>query len=215
MNEDQSKRKTKPWKQPKDFPPFSGKSYGELNDIYPFNDRIKDDAWRMVGLFYPAWVITRKQFKEQIGKMRFTRFLELCYMQRCEEAKEGVAFHPYPAMKGMNVSGALFAARKAELTRLGLVENIVFTANRARVYRVTGLGRMIIKCFTENLNQANDNLAMWHEKMTESGENEKLTYYLVTQFPEWKGKGFQPTEPEKPKRPYVKHNHPRWNKEIN
>lgn len=197
MNEEQPKRIPKPWKQPKDFPPFSGRTYGELNDIYPFNDRLKDDAWRMVGLFYPAWVLTRRQFKEQIGKMRFTRFLELCYMQRCEEAKEGFAFHAYPALKGMNVSGAIFAARKAELTRLGLVENIPLSANRARLHRVTGLGRMVIKCFNENLNQANDNLAMWLSNMkAEEQEFKKITYYLVTQYPEWMGKGFQPRKVE-------------------
>lgn len=187
----------KPWKQPKDMPPFSGKSYGELNDIYPINSRIKDDAWRTVGLFYPAWVITRKQFKEQIGKLRFTRFLELCYMQRCEEAKQGFAFHAYTAMKGMSVSGALFAARKAELQRTGLVERIPTSANRARIYRVTGLGKIIIKCFNENLNQANNNLEMWLEQMkAEEQEFRKITYYLVTQYPEWMGKGFQPQKEE-------------------
>ena len=83
MNEDQPKKKS--WKFGKEMPKFSGKSYGELNDIYPINSRINDDTWRMVGLFYPAWVLTRQQYKEQIGKLRFTRFLELCYMQRCEE----------------------------------------------------------------------------------------------------------------------------------
>lgn len=191
--------KKKQWRFGKEMPPFSGKSYGELNDIYPINSRIKDDAWRMVGLMLPAWIVTQRQYEEQLGcRMRFSSFQELCWMQRCEERSEGVAFLPYPAIKGMNISGAIFAARKARLTQLGLVENIPLSANRARVYRVTGLGKMIIKSFTDNLNGANDNLEFWLSTVSEE-DFKRITYYLVTQYPEWKGKGFQPHKVEEVK----------------
>jgi len=207
--------KKKQWRFGKEMPHFSGKSYGELNDIYPINSRISDEAWRMVGLMQPAWVITQIQFKEQFGvKIKWSRFQELCWMQRCEESKEGFAFPSYPVLKGMNVSGAIFAARKAELTKIGLVENIPVTGTRARIYRVTGLGKMLIKAFVENLHQANNNLEFWLSKVSEE-HYKMITYYLVMQYPEWKGKGFDPnspTEPEKPKRPYVKRGHPRWYK---
>jgi len=216
MNEDKPKKKR--WKFGKEMPLFSGKSYGELNDIYPINSRINDEVWRLVGLMYPAWVITKSQFKDQLpGKLKYTRFQELCWMQRCEEAKEGFAFPAYPAIKGMNVSGAIFAARKAELTKLGLVENIPLSANRARLYRVTGLGKMMIKAFVENLHAANNNLEMWLSMIGEENYK-KITYYLVMQYPEWRGRGFDPNAPfhgdppKIPKRKYVKSNHPRWRK---
>ena len=189
MNEDQPKKK--PWKFGKEMPVFSGRSYAELNDIYPINSRIKDDVWRTVGLMQPAWMLTQAQYKEQLGvKLKWCRFQELCWMQRCEEANEGFTFLAYPAMKGMNVSGAIFAIRKADLTKLGLVENIPNMSNRSRLYRVTGLGKMIIKSFVENLHMANTNLEHFLTLVSEE-QYKRITYNLVMNYPEWKGKGFQ------------------------
>lgn len=194
----EDKPKKKQWKFGKEMPHFSGRSYSELNDIYPIQNRLKDDVWKLVGLMQPAWILTQRQMEPQVGvRIPWCRFQELCWFQRCEEAKEGFATHGYPVIKGMNISGALFAARKAYLTKLGLVENIPLTANRARLYRVTGLGKLLIKCFVENLTQASNNLEMWMASINDNDALKKITYYLVTQYPEWKGKGFVLESPRK------------------
>lgn len=170
----------------KNVPPFSGRSYDELNDIYPIDLRIKDDVWRLVGLMKAAFVVTQRQFKDQLPtKLKWCRFEELCWMQRCEERKEGFAFIEYPAIKGLNISGAIFAARKAELIRLGLVEQIpIEKVKKARIFRVTWLGKMVIKSFVENLTQANNNLEEWLMKIHPE-EYLKITKSLAYNSHRW------------------------------
>lgn len=174
----------KPWKEGVDMPPYSGKTWKELQDIYPPNLRIKDDAWRLMGLFAPAWLLTKMQYREILngGKLDTTDLAFLCWMQRVEEAHQNVGFRAWPVMKGINVSGNIFSIRKAKLTKLGLVESM--PVKHVRLYRVTGMGKSLIKSFTDNLNQANENLKLWVDSQTEE-HKERMTRAMDKSMPGW------------------------------
>lgn len=155
-------RNPKPkWTQGKEIPFFSGKTWAELEDIYPRGKRINNDIWRVIGLMGPAWVLTSAYCKEVVGKkMHFRDFLMLCYMQRVEEARDNVAFDSYHILKGYNIGGRIYTSRKAMLHKMGFIETM---PGRLRIYRVTGLGKMIMYNFVQNLEKANDNLLTWVE----------------------------------------------------
>lgn len=174
----------KPWKAGVDMPVYSGKTWKELEDIYPSHLRIKDDAWRLVGLFQPAWLLTRMQYKELLGNAKITMkdLMLMAWMQRVEEANQNIGFRAWPVMKGLNVSGSIFSARKAMLTKVGLIESM--PVKHVRLYRVTGLGKSLLKSFTDNLNQANDNLKIWVDSQTEE-HKDRMTRALDKSMPGW------------------------------
>lgn len=148
------------WVEGVDFPMYSGKKWGELQDIWPADMRIADDAYKIVCLLTPAWMETQKFMQSLIGDQVGLRdLLIMCWMQRVEDAKENVGFRAWPVMKGMNIGGALWSARKAKITKLGLVERI--PAKKVIVYRLSATGKMIVRQFVENLNKANASVDEW------------------------------------------------------
>lgn len=141
------------------MPLFSNKSWEELQDVWPKELRIVSDAYKIVCMLAPAWVLTQQFIKANYGESIAMRdFLTLCWLQRCEDARENVAFDSFPALKGLNMGGKLWYSHKSALTRLGLIENI---PTRVRLYRITATGKMIIRKFVENIEQANQDLHRW------------------------------------------------------
>jgi hypothetical protein len=147
----------------KKIPPFSGKTYKELNDIYPISSRINDEMWRVVCLMKPAYILTLRKFKEELKgqSLRFSIFMEMCWMQRCEESKQGLPFSLFPVGRGLEISNNILAARKAELVKLGLIEQMPFTQNR--MFRVTALGKLMIKTMVENMREIEARLVEWND----------------------------------------------------
>lgn len=147
------------WKAGVQMPMYSGKSWEELEDIWPADLRIASDAYKIVSLFYPAQIVAQEFQKHLIGEAIGMRdLMTLCWFQRVEDAKENVGLEAFPTMKVMNYGGRLFYARKSKITRLGLIENMPMGM---RMYRITANGKLVIRNFVENLEKANDNLAMW------------------------------------------------------
>lgn len=143
------------------MPEFSGKSWGELNDIWPADVRVASEAWKIVSVFTPAWLATVNFMKAILdGKHIASRdFFILCWIHRCEESRENVAMDSWPAMKGMNIGGRLWYNRKSQLTKLGLIENM--PTSNIRLYRVTEMGKLIMKKFIENVEQAHKDMKYW------------------------------------------------------
>jgi len=148
------------WTPGREMPLFSGKSWSELEDIFPADMKIASDAYKIISVIMPAWIATQAYMKSTIGgSIPMRDFFILCWLQRCEDAKEDVAFESWPAMKGMNIGGKLWYLRKSNMTALGLIENI--PVQRIRIYRITALGKMVIRNFTQNVEQAHHNLRGW------------------------------------------------------
>lgn len=179
-----SKNPKKPWIRGKDMPDFSGTSWKDLNDIWPIDSKINSDPWKILGLFMPAFVVTQQFMKtilngETIG---YRDFIILCWMMRVQESKNDIAFEAWATMKGMNISGTIWYARKAKLTQLGLIENLPVTS--IRIYRITGTGRLIVKYFVDQLTQANDNLGYWIS-LQDPKMSEKINKTLCKYCPGW------------------------------
>jgi hypothetical protein len=180
-----SKNPKKTWVPGKDMPFFSGKTWAELEDIYPKNKRIGNDIWRMMGLMAPAWIATNEYCKELVGqKISFRDFMMLCFMQRVEEARDNVAFDSYHCLKALNLSGSLYTTRKAVLHKLGFVEKMPL--HKLRIYRTTGLAKMLMYNYVDNLQKANDNLLLWVESQPKEHQvkiSQSLNMYCSHLFP--------------------------------
>lgn len=156
---------------------FSGTSWRDLEDIWPADVRVSSEAWKMLAVFTPAWMATVIFMKELLnGEHIHARdFFILCWIQRCEEARANVSMEAWPAMKGMNIGGTLWRTRKAGLTKLGLIENM--PAPFLRLYRVTGKGKMIMRNFIDNVEQAHRDVKGWVSSQPEENA-EKVNRYF-------------------------------------
>jgi hypothetical protein len=158
---EEEKPKKKQWKAGIEMPEFSGSSWRELEDIWPAQVRVASEAWKIISVFTPALMATQTFQKSMLnGKyIRSRDLFILALIQRCEEARTNVATEAWPALKAMNIGGKLWYSRKAQLTKLGLIENI--PAPGLRLYRVTGLGKMVIKNFVDNVEKAHQDIKYW------------------------------------------------------
>lgn len=167
------------------IPPFSGKTYAELNDIYPIDKRINDDLWRMVCLCGPAYKLLMQKFSQELDgrTLRFVNFQMLCWMQRCEEAKQGLAFSMGPVANGIQLfNKSLLAMRNSELMVLGLVEQI--TTQKPYIFRVTARGKMMIKTYVEMMRELEGKLSEWIEKTTDGGYD-AFTKAMIDNLDRW------------------------------
>ncbi len=178
-----SKNPKKNWEPGVDMPEWSGKSWKELDDIWPATVRVQSEAWKIISVSYPAFIVTQEFMKTLVGdKIQFREFLVLCWIHRCEEVKAGIATESWAPMKGMNISGAIWYNRKASLTRLGLIENA--PVGRIRLYRVTGNGKMVIRYYVDQLEQAHKNLRYWVSLQPDKYAIQ-VTKYLNRYWPGW------------------------------
>lgn len=138
-----------------------------------------------MGLMAPAWALTNEYCKELVGeKLYFRDFMLLCFMQRVEEARDNVAFDSFHFKKALNINQSLFSTRKASLQRLGFIEKMPL--KRLRIYRTTGLAKMLMYNFMDNLQKANDNLLEWvasQPKEHQAKISQSLAIYCSGLFP--------------------------------
>lgn len=162
------------WKAGKDMPMYSGKEWGELEDIFPRNIKLSSEVYTVITVLAPAWVATKAFIKSTYGDTIYWEdFTYLCWLQRVEDAKENVAFEAFSAMKGLNVNPKLWFLKKSRLTKLGLVENIPIP--KQFLYRITGKGKMIVRKFHDEVEQAHKNLAMWQSWKDPEHAKNKIT----------------------------------------
>ena len=165
------------------MPEFSGKSWKELNDIWPTDIRINSEVWKIMAVAPAAWIATKPFMITLLGETIDTQsFQTLCWVLRCQEAKDDIATEAWAPMKGLGISGNIWYNRKAKLTRLGLIENAPI--GRFRMYRVTGKGKMIVRYYVDQLEQAHKNLRYWLTLQPEKYAIQ-VTKYLNKYWPGW------------------------------
>jgi hypothetical protein len=162
MNE--KKKKKNGWVRGVNMPEFSGTSWKDLEDIWPADVRVNSEAWKLLSVFFPAWLATKQFINTSLNieskqSLNSQDLFVLCLIQRCEEARSNVAMQAWPALKAMNIGGRLWYARKAKLTKLGLIENM--PAKSSRLYRLTGMGKLVIRTFIDNVEQAHKDIKYW------------------------------------------------------
>lgn len=144
------------WRQGIEMPEFSGKSWKDLNDVWPISMRTSSEAYYILCGFLPAFDKIRPFVKELTGSdqpIHFRDILLLAWCSRCEEAKDGLCTEQYPFQKGINQGLRTFWIRKAKITKIGLIENVP-TNTYTRAYRVTEKGRIVLRKFVELVDEA-------------------------------------------------------------
>ncbi len=181
--EEKPKRKKRRWEKGIDMKEFSGSSWKELHDVWPADVRVASEAWKILSVFQPAMMNTQKFIASLCGGVHFKPqdFYILCWIQRCEEAKSNVATESWSPKKGMNIGRTLWSARTAKLIKHGIIEDI---PSPFRLYRVTKIGKLIIKNFIDNVEQAHQDIKYWVN--SQPAENaEKVNRYLSQYCFEW------------------------------
>lgn len=183
-----------------DFRHFSGKSWSDLNDIWPADIRISSEAWKILSVVVPASELTIQFAKQHIPELTIKvgekkernqqfglrELLWLAWIQRCEEARDNVATDQFPMAKGFHQPLNVVANRKSVLTKLGLVESFPNVAGEpmVRLFRVTDRGKMILRNFVENLEQAHYNLREWISWQPQV-HRDRITNYLSKYCFDW------------------------------
>lgn len=143
----------------KELKKFSGASWQELEDIWPKEVRISSEVYKIMSVLYPAWKLLSKKydFRRNEGvTLRLDEFFLLFWVHRCEDAKENVATAPYPIGKPLSYNARMLSFKTSRLFRLKLIENMPFKG--IRVYRVTAKGKLLMREFIENLEQAHKDI---------------------------------------------------------
>lgn len=153
----------KRWRQGIEMPEFSGKSWKDLNDVWPIDKRTTSDSWYLLAAFQPAYIFT-KRFTETLLGVKFVKVefsyqdvMCLAWCLRCEEAKGGLCTEEIAFSKGTNEGMPAFWRRKAFITKIGLIENIP-TGTYTKAYRVTEKGRIVLKKFVEMIDECHTKL---------------------------------------------------------
>lgn len=187
--EPKKKRGGKSWQKGVDMREFSGKSWRELEDIWPVDIRLSSDAWKVMAVFLPAEVQNRRFQKALLGTTIGTR--ELCmlaWVQRCEEARQNVATETYWMDRGLELSRRMANIRMGRITKLGLIEEL---PAHVRLYRVSDLGKSILRNLVDEMNKAHQNIKYWADSQPEEGK-EKVDAYLSTYCFDWKDLDLKP-----------------------
>lgn len=147
----------KPKKKGVDLRPFSGRSWQDLHDIHPTPVRISSEYYKIESVRYVALdMLRRARMAANEPPIRSDEISLLCWILRCEDAKENVATEPYYVGKPLRWNFKLYAIRQSPLRRLGLIEQL--PAAGLNLVRVTAEGRILIKTWLEYLEQAHRDL---------------------------------------------------------
>ena len=159
-----------PWRQGFEMPEFSGKSWNDLNDVWPIDKRVSSDVWYIMSVFQPAFHRLKPFLSELLGirindhKSKtarnifgYTELTMLAWCLRCEEAKGGLCTEEIAFSKGLNQGMPAFWRGKAGITKMGLIENIP-TGTYSKAYRVTEKGRMVLRRFVELIDECHEKL---------------------------------------------------------
>lgn len=170
----EKKRKFKPQ-------PFSGKSWKELQDIWPPNVRISSEAHAMITVMMPASISTqiflRNLLPEGLKKVRFS-FREICLLflvLRCQETRDDAGANRMWIEKAIDSKKrALTFTKLNSLFKIGLIEKY---PGHVDVFRLTGLGMTVAKHYVGAMERAHRDIQTFAE--TEPPEaSDKINYYL-------------------------------------
>jgi hypothetical protein len=151
-----------------DMPQFSGKSWKDLQDVWPIELRTSSEAYYILCAFLPAWEKLKFFAAQLLGletnkaDLRFHDIGMLAWCSRCEEANEGLMADYLVAklalMAGNNKK--LFAVRKSILVKHNLLENIPNGPDHKLpvfyCFRVTEKGRILLRKFIEFVDESHD-----------------------------------------------------------
>lgn len=182
--EEEKPKKKKRWKPGVDMREFSGKSWRELEDIWPTDVRLASDVWKVMAVF-PAAYEQNKRFQKVLLNGEYLAVRELCQMawvMRCEEAKQGVATETFWMDRGLELNRRMANIRAGKLSRLGLIEEL--PSRSFRLYRVSDLGRTVLRNLIEEMEQAHRNIKRWAAEQPEEGK-ERVNKYLSRFCFEW------------------------------
>lgn len=179
----------KRWQKGVDMRPFSGRSWQELENIWPRDMRLASDVWKVMALFPPAEVQNRRFQKALIGVTISTHELcTLAWVQRCEEARENVATETYWMDRGLELNRRMANIRMSNITKLGLIEEL---PAHVRLYRVSDLGKTILRNLVEEMEKAHQNIQYWADSQPEEGK-EKVNDYLTRYCFDWRDLDLKP-----------------------
>lgn len=165
------------------FRHWSNAKWGELQDLWPANVKVMNEAFKMLAVFMPAFYKFRNSHPElNIGgrKFRAEDFFYLCWIMRCEDTNEGLMASLFDIIRPLNLAKSQASLKNSRLNRLGLVENIPFV--RGSLYRVTADGRMLLREFCELMEECHRNQKEIHlgERMSRIYDA-RLTKYLAAE----------------------------------
>lgn len=144
-------------KRIKEMTKFSGESWDNLQDIWPAHLRISSEIYSALGVFYPVWVNLNKRYRQQFKESLGLRDLFLLFLfHRVEEAKGDVGAPTFILGVMIDVNYLnLLPLKKSTIHRLKLIEQYpMINGYRPRIYRLTSLGKQILRETVELVEQA-------------------------------------------------------------
>lgn len=145
------------------MPEFSGRTWKDLEDIWPRHVRVASEALKIIACISPALHALKRDLKKRGITLNSTNLWILFWIQRCEEAKENVATETYPIGKPHHWNLKLYYIKQSPLMRKGLIEWLPITwspGERVKLVRVTALGKDILKTFIHYIEQAHRDIKM-------------------------------------------------------
>jgi hypothetical protein len=158
----------KRWRYGVEMPEFSGRSWKELQDLWPPEMRTSSEAYYILVAFQPAWekikFFTAQLLNMTVNKadLKFHDIGLLAWCSRCEELKEGLMADSAAVRQALMLGDnkRVFFTRKAILTKYGLIENIPagpeYDLPTFYCYRLTEKGRIVLKKFVEFVDEAHE-----------------------------------------------------------
>lgn len=144
-----------------DLHEFAGRSWKELEDVWPKPLRLASEAWKILSVTVPAQMATQEFLGELTngGHLSLSELTQLAWLQRCEEARENMAADKEMVMRGCGVRKPITLALKfSNMIQIGLIEEIGL---RARLYRLTPVGKVVLRKFVDNMEQAHYDIIGW------------------------------------------------------
>lgn len=167
------------------MPAFSGRSWQELEDIWPRHIRLASEAHKIISGISPALFAMNQDLKKRGIKLRSDELWRLFWIQRCEEAKENVGTDTYTIGKPHRWNLKLYYLKQSPLMRQGLIEWFPPRPGPAlKLVRVTALGKDILKTFIYYIEQAHRDVKQMVKDQPASGQ-ERANRYLSTYCFNW------------------------------
>lgn len=183
-NEEAEKsKKKKRWVRGIDMREFSGKTWRELEDLWPQDVRVASDAWKILSVL-PAALVASAQFQQALigEKLQPRELFQMCWVMRCEEVKSDVATETLWMDRPLNLTRRMANIRSHKLHKLGLIEQLPISG--LRLYRVSDLGRVIIRNLVENLEEAHRAIKKFADDQPKEG-SDRVNRYLSTYCFNW------------------------------
>lgn len=187
-----------------DLRKFSGKSWQDLEDIWPAPVRISSEAWKVLSVIMPAWENLKVFIKSEFGfevqsgwkskdPLVLRHIILLAWIQRCEEARSNVGAHTMPMSLG-NIS--VVGRQIHDLLKFGFVEKYPYTGskignNNIRCYRVAPRGKILLRMFVKYLEDAHNDVHAFTGGMSDA-TRAKVDKYFSTYCFDWKELDLKP-----------------------